>query len=136
MGNIQTQAENIFPQSMRDAGFTAQRGNTTAYASSSDKEAFIEAVTGTLWNYGFSIVHGFTESAGGRTGSFGSIDLTAQRYGNNWVRPTNVRDFMSSGQSLEDYFETYGDTEGWEPDSTAISLEDWIIRKVIFGEDI
>jgi hypothetical protein len=93
-------------------GFGVDRGIPTAYSTVSDKEALIEAVAGTLWNFGFSTITGFDEGAGGRTSRIGQ---TAQDfYDKTRYDLTNVRCILSQ--------------------TTGNSLEEWVLR-VIMGID-
>jgi hypothetical protein len=92
----------------------------TAYATVSPKERAIEAVTGTLWNKGYTRVSGFTSAAGGRTAP---------------IKPP-----VWPGQEPQIYRDTYGgvpypltnvrDIEG-DIDGEEVSLEQWIINNVI-----
>lgn len=90
-----------FPKNMRDAGFTPDTGLVTAYAFVSDYEAATEAVTGTLWNNGYTAVQAFDESGGGRTGHFDAVGL--DRYTVNRT-VNNVRTIRNNaGQTLEEW---------------------------------
>ncbi|MFN8375253.1 MAG: hypothetical protein U0694_20550 [Anaerolineae bacterium] len=61
-------------------------------ASAFRKEYLIEAVTGTLWNYGYSAVPGYDSGAGGWTGAIGQPQTITVNYGNYTL--TNVRNIQ------------------------------------------
>jgi hypothetical protein len=115
VNNITNFADVTYPTTLMRGtrfGFTSNRGIPTAYSSDSDKEAFIEAVTATLWNNGYTNVSGFTQNAGGRTayqGQTGSDSYNGVQY-----VLTNVRDIRGNND---------------------LTLEQWVIDYVIGDRD-
>jgi len=82
----------VLPIEIDSGGFgkadkvSGQLRTLTGYPSATffPQEYIIEAVTGTLWNYGYRLIDGFGSDAGGRTGVIGNP-------GTFW----NVRDIIS-----------------------------------------
>lgn len=87
----------------------------TRYAYSSGAEYIVEAVTGTIWNSGYSVVSGYDSGAGGRTGVMGTEN------------PRSFQIRYSDGTLHTFYIRNVADADNWGTPT----LADWITDKVL-----
>jgi RHS repeat-associated protein len=121
-------APGTLAQEIVDAGFNSYP--LSAYAPSA-KEILIEALTGTLWNFGYHVISGFDETAGGRTGYWTTTIKSLGIEGNNYVNVREIESTSAVGLGYQPGLPPNRATLPTLPQGT--SLEKWVVSRIIWG---